>query len=291
MAKFDYVLAKTMDDAVRLLNEPDIRSIPLAGGTDIYVAIRVNPIWFDRLVDIQRILELNEVSMENDEVKIGAAVTFSHAIKNPILQKTAPFLVEACKTIGGPAVRNCGTFGGNVSNAAACADSLPALVCLEAVAHLRSSKGQRQVKVEDLVTGPHQTQIEPGELLTHFTFKAPPDSAKSCFIKIGRRKAQSISRLSIAVIGTVDAAGLVDYVHVCPGAAVATPVLFPKVEDVLLGKKPDKETITAAADRLVADMIESTGRRWSTEYKEITLKAIAERSLTKIFLEDGHHVN
>jgi len=291
MAKFDYVLAKTMDDAVRLLNEPDLRSIPLAGGTDIYVAIRVNPIWFDRLVDIQRIPELNEVSMENDEVKIGAAVTFSHAIKNPILQKTAPFLVEACKTIGGPAVRNCGTFGGNVSNAAACADSLPALVCLEAIAHLRSSKGQRQVKVEDLVTGPHQTQIEPGELLTHFTFKAPPDSAKSCFIKIGRRKAQSISRLSIAVIGTVDAAGLVNYVHVCPGAAVATPVLFPKVEDVLLGKKPDKETITAAADRLVADMIESTGRRWSTEYKEITLKAIAERSLTKIFLEDGHHVN
>jgi CO/xanthine dehydrogenase FAD-binding subunit len=291
MAKFEYVLAKTMDDAVRLLNEPDIRSIPLAGGTDVYVALRVNPVWFDRLVDIRRIPELNEISIEGDQFKLGAAVTFSHAIKNPILQRVAPFLVEACKTIGGPAVRNCGTFGGNVSNAAACADSLPSLVCLEAVAHLRSTKGERQLKVEDLVTGPHQTQIEPGELLTHFTFKVPPENARSCFIKIGRRKAQSISRLSIAVIGTVDAAGMVDYIRVCPGAAVATPVRFPKVEDVLLGKKPDKETITAAADQLVADMIESTGRRWSTEYKEITLKAIAERSLTKIFLEDGYHVN
>jgi CO/xanthine dehydrogenase FAD-binding subunit len=291
MAKFEYVLAKTMDDAVRLLNEPDIRSIPLAGGTDVYVALRVNPVWFDRLVDIRRIPELNEISIEGDQFKLGAAVTFSHAIKNPILQRVAPFLVEACKTIGGPAVRNCGTFGGNVSNAAACADSLPSLVCLEAVAHLRSTKGERQLKVEDLVTGPHPTQLDPGELLTHFTFKVPPENARSCFIKIGRRKAQSISRLSIAVIGTVDAAGLVDYVRVCPGAAVATPVLFPKVEDVLLGKKPDKETITAAADQLVADMIESTGRRWSTEYKEITLKAIAERSLTKIFLEDGYHVN
>jgi CO/xanthine dehydrogenase FAD-binding subunit len=291
MAKFEYVLAKTMDDAVRLLNEPDIRSIPLAGGTDVYVALRVNPVWFDRLVDIRRIPELNEISIEGDQFKLGAAVTFSHAIKNPILQRVAPFLVEACKTIGGPAVRNCGTFGGNVSNAAACADSLPSLVCLEAVAHLRSTKGERQLKVEDLVTGPHQTQIEPGELLTHFTFKVPPENARSCFIKIGRRKAQSISRLSIAVIGTVDAAGVVDYIRVCPGAAVATPVRFPKVEDVLLGKKPDKETITAAADQLVADMIESTGRRWSTEYKEITLKAIAERSLTKIFLEDGYHVN
>jgi CO/xanthine dehydrogenase FAD-binding subunit len=291
MAKFEYVLAKTMDDAVRLLNEPDIRSIPLAGGTDVYVALRVNPVWFDRLVDIRRIPELNEISIEGDQFKLGAAVTFSHAIKNPILQRVAPFLVEACKTIGGPAVRNCGTFGGNVSNAAACADSLPSLVCLEAVAHLRSTKGERQLKVEDLVTGPHQTQIEPGELLTHFTFKVPSENARSCFIKIGRRKAQSISRLSIAVIGTVDAAGVVDYIRVCPGAAVATPVRFPKVEDVLLGKKPDKETITAAADQLVADMIESTGRRWSTEYKEITLKAIAERSLTKIFLEDGYHVN
>jgi CO/xanthine dehydrogenase FAD-binding subunit len=291
MAKFDYVLAKTKDDAVRLLNEPDIRSIPLAGGTDVYVALRVNPVWFDRLVDIRRIPELNEISIEGDQFKLGAAVTFSHAIKNPILQRVAPFLVEACKTIGGPAVRNCGTFGGNVSNAAACADSLPSLVCLEAVAHLRSTKGERQLKVEDLVTGPHQTQIEPGELLTHFTFKVPPENARSCFIKIGRRKAQSISRLSIAVIGTVDAAGMVDYIRVCPGAAVATPVRFPKVEGVLLGKKPDKEAITAAADQLVADMIESTGRRWSTEYKEITLKAIAERSLTKIFLEDGYHVN
>jgi CO/xanthine dehydrogenase FAD-binding subunit len=291
MAKFEYVLAKTMDDAVRLLNEPDIRSIPLAGGTDVYVALRVNPVWFDRLVDIRRIPELNEISIEGDQFKLGAAVTFSHAIKNPILQRVAPFLVEACKTIGGPAVRNCGTFGGNVSNAAACADSLPSLVCLEAVAHLRSTKGERLLKVEDLVTGPHQTQIEPGELLTHFTFKVPSENARSCFIKIGRRKAQSISRLSIAVIGTVDAAGVVDYIRVCPGAAVATPVRFPKVEDVLLGKKPDKETITAAADQLVADMIESTGRRWSTEYKEITLKAIAERSLTKIFLEDGYHVN
>ncbi len=291
MAKYDYVLAKSLDHAVELLNESGIRSIPLAGGTDIYVAIRVNPVWFDRLVDIRRIPELNKVSLDKDQVKFGAAVTFSHAIKNPILLKVAPFLVEACKTIGGPAVRNCGTFGGNVSNAAACADSLPSLVCLEAVAHLCSPKGQRQVKVENLVKGPHETQIETGELLTHFTFQVPPKNAKSCFIKIGRRKAQSISRLSIAVIGAVNPAGMVDYIRVCPGAAVATPVRFPQVEAVLLGKKPNKESITAASEQLVADMIQSTGRRWSTEYKEITLKAIAERSLTKIFLEDGHHVN
>ncbi len=291
MAKFDYVIAKTMDDAIHLLNETDIRSIPLAGGTDIYVALRVNPLWFDRLVDIRRIPEMSLISQNGDQISLGAAVTFSHAIQNPILQKAAPFLVEACKTIGGPAVRNCGTFGGNVSNAAACADSLPALICLEAVAHLRSPKGERRMKVEDLVSGPHETLIEKGELLTHFTFKVPPAHAKSCFIKIGRRKAQSISRLSIAVIGTVDQAGVVDYVRICPGAAVAKPMLFPEVQALILGKQPGVEIIETAADQLVAEMIQRTGRRWSTEYKEVTLKAITERALKKIFLEDGQHAN
>lgn len=291
MAKFDYVMAKTMDEAVHLLNETDVRSIPLAGGTDIYVELRVNPLWFDRLVDVRRIPEMSEISLFGDEVSLGAAVSFTHGIQNPVLQTTAPFLVEACKTIGGPAVRNSGTFGGNVSNAAACADSVPPLVCLEAVAHLRSPKGERQVRVEELITGPHETQIDKGELLTHFTFKVPPAHAKSSFIKIGRRKAQSISRLSIAVIGTVDQAGVVDYVRICPGAAIAKPALFPGVQALLVGKRPDNETIIAAADQLVLEMVQSTGRRWSTEYKEITLKAIAERALKKIFLEDGQHAN
>ena len=88
-------------------------------------------------------------------------------------------------------------------------------------------------------------------------------------------------------MGTVDPEGKVDFVRICPGAAVASPIRFPNVEATLLDQTPTKELITSAADQLVAEMIESTGRRWSTEYKEVALKAIAQRSLTKIFLEDG----
>jgi len=289
MAKFDYKIAETLEDAVQLLNEPSIRSIPLAGGTDIFVAIRVNPSWFDRLVDIQRIPQLTEINQEGTQIKIGAAVTFAQAIENPLLQKNTPFLLEACKTIGGPAIRNCGTLGGNVANAAACADTIPALVCLEAIAHLQSASGNRQIPVEELLTGPHKTQINKGELLTHFTFQLPPEDAKSSFIKIGRRKAQSISRLSIAVIGKVDQDGKIDYIRLCPGAAIAKPSRFRNVEDMLMGKSPEKDLFSTVGDQLVSEMIASTGRRWSTEYKEVTLKAITERALTRIFLEEESH--
>lgn len=289
MAKFDYKLAETLEDAVHLLNEPGIRSIPLAGGTDIYVEIRVNPLWFDRLVDIQRIPELTQISQKDSQIEIGAAVTFSKAIDSPILQKSAPFLVTACKSIGGPAIQNSGTFGGNVSNAAACADTIPGLVCLEAIAHVKSSEGERQIPVEELVIGPHKTQLKHGEIITKFSFQVPPLGTKSSFIKVGRRKVQSISRLSIAVLGRTDQDQKIDLIRICPGAAVAKPVRFRNVEALLLGKRPEKDLFTEAGQKLVEEMIASTGRRWSTEYKEITLAAITERALKIVFPEVEHH--
>ncbi|MCC6147856.1 MAG: FAD binding domain-containing protein [Anaerolineaceae bacterium] len=286
MSNYDYAIAQTIEDAVSLLNEPGKRSIPLAGGTDVFVALRVNDLWFDRLVDVGRIPEMRQIREEGGKVSLGGAVQFKQAVENPTLRERVSFLSAACESIGGPAIRNAGTFGGNIANAAACADSLPALVCLEAEAHLCSAKGERVVPVEELVTAPHKTQIEHGELITHITFTLPPKKARSCFIKIGRRKAQSISRLSIAVIGTLDEDGIIDYVRICPGAAVATPVRFRNVEQTLIGKRPGKELFAAAGDQLVAEMIESTGRRWSTPYKEVALKTIAERALANIFLQD-----
>ena len=289
MAKFDYKLAETLDDAVQLLNEPGIRSIPLAGGTDIYVEIRVNPLWFDRLVDIQRIPELTQITKNGSQIEIGAAVTFTKAIESPILQESSPFLVSACKSIGGPAIQNSGTFGGNVSNAAACADTIPGLICLEAIAHLKSAEGERQIPVEELVTGPHKTQLNKGEMITKFSFQIPPEGAKSSFIKVGRRKVQSISRLSIAVLGRTDQDQKIDTIRICPGAAVSKPMRFRNVEAFLLGKPPEKDLFKEAGQKLVEEMIASTGRRWSTEYKEVTLAAITERALENVFPEVENH--
>ena len=73
---------------------------------------------------------------------IGAAASFSEIIDSPLVRETAPLLVEACHSVGAPQIRNMGTLGGNVANAAACADSLPALVCLDATAHALTPDGR-----------------------------------------------------------------------------------------------------------------------------------------------------
>ena len=184
--------------------------------------------------------------------------------------------------MGGPQVRNAGTLGGNVANAAVCADSLPPLVCLGAVAHLRSAQGERQMPVSELVTGPHRTQIGPGELLTHFSFDLPPEHVRSHFIKIGRRKALSSSRLSMAAMGGLDGEGRVDFVRLTPGAAVSNTIPFPCAEEVLRGQRPEAALLAAAGERVAAKMIELTGVRWSTGYKEVAIKALTERALRHV---------
>jgi CO/xanthine dehydrogenase FAD-binding subunit len=281
MPRFDYVRAGSVAEALALLAAPGLTSRPLAGGTDVLVYVRHEKPPFDRLVDISRVPEMKVIERRGDEIVVGAAVTFTEAAESALLRETAGCLVEACLTVGGPAIRNAGTLGGNVVNAAACADSLPPLACLDTVAHLRSLAGARALPVSALIEGANRTAIQPGELLTHFTFAAPPTGVRHAFTKLGRRNAQAISRLSMAAIGRLDERGRVDYVRLSPGAAMPTPRRFPEVEGMLVGQLPTDELLAAAGARTAEVMIAVTGRRWSTEYKEVAIQALAERTLRR----------
>jgi CO/xanthine dehydrogenase FAD-binding subunit len=285
MPRFDYVRAHSVAEAIELLGDPGHVSRPLAGGTDVLVSIRHEKPPFDRLVDISRVPEMKAIERRGDEIVVGAAVTFSEAAESTLLQEVAACLVEASLTVGGPAIRNAGTLGGNVINAAACADSVPALVCLDAVAHLRSLAGQRQLPVSELIEGANCTAIQPGELLTHFTFPLPPAAVRQAFIKLGRRNAQAISRLSMAALGRLDAHGCVDFVRLSPGAATPRPCRFVEVEAMLLGHAPTDDLLAAAGARTAEVMIGGAGRRWSTEYKEVAIQALAERTLRRVLVE------
>jgi len=281
--KFDYVRAGSVGEAVDLLNDPAYSSQPLAGGTDVLVYLHHQKQLYNRLVDISLLPELKILEREGDVIILGAGVTFTAVIESEILQAATPFLVEACRAVGGPQIRNMGTIGGNVVNAAACADSLPVLVCLDAVAHLRGPDGERQLPVSELVVKPNRTELNAGELLTHFTFDAPPPGVKTAFIKVGRRKAQAISRLTMAAMGRLKAGGIVDLVRITPGAATPQTVRFTQAEQLLLGHSPTDENLKAVARQVTDTMIEITGRRWSTEYKEPVIAVLAERALRRVF--------
>jgi len=281
--RFDYVRPATVAEATRLLTDPGHTCRVLAGGTDLMVHLHHHAPNFDRIIDISLLPELKRIDRQGETINLGSAVTFAEITESDLLGQAAPFMVEACYQVGGPQIRNMGTLGGNVVNAASCADGLPALVCLDAQVHLTGARGERQLPIADFMLKPGHTRIEPDEILTHFSFSAPPPGAKTAFVKLGRRNAQAISRLVITAIGRVDAAGLIDFARLTPGAATPRIVRFTAAEDLLLGQRPTAQLLAEAGRQVADTMIGITGRRWSTEFKEPAIAALTEQTLRRIF--------
>lgn len=285
LSKFEYIRPGNIYEAIQCLNDPRYNNRILSGGTDLMVALRGGATNFNRVVDVSRIPAVKVIEKEGQQITLGAGVTFSEIIESDLLNQEVPFLVEASKLVGSPQIRNLGTIGGNVANAASCADSLPVLLCLDAVAHLSSSETNRQIPVSQMVTAPNRTMIQSGELLTHFTFISLPIGVITVFLKLGRRNAQAISRLTVAAVGGVDSQGCINLARIAPGAATPVPCRLQEVEKTLLGEPPTSDLFAKAAQQAADVIIAISGRRWSTEYKEKAVTGMMGRALTSLYLE------
>ncbi len=286
--RFSYARAESTAHAVALLNEPGVRARVLAGGTDLVLLMKEErglaaASECDRVVDITLTPELREIRRVGDRVVIGAAASFSEIIDSPAVRETAPLLVEACHSVGAPQIRNMGTLGGNVANAAACADSLPALVCLDAVVHAMTPAGELQWPVSEFVVRPNRTKLPAGALVTGLSYAVPLAGSRGVFLKLGRRNALAISRLTVAALGRVDTTGQVDEMRLVPGSATPQIRRFPKAEGHLLGQTPTVALCEEAAHIAVEEMSEITGKRWSSEFKEPALFSMVARALLQVF--------
>ena len=283
MERFGYIRANSIDEAVTLLNEPGLKSRALAGSTDILLQLRHDPHYCDRLVDISQLPELHSIEQRDGWVTIGASASFSEVMHHPLINSTAPVLAQACHTVGAVQIRNMGTLGGNVINAAACADSLPALICLDAVARFITPDGEQTMPVSQLVIRPNRTLLPAGGLLVSLSYPIPAPGSRSAFLKLGRRNAMAISRLTVAALGRLDSKGVIEEARLVTGSATPRIERLTAVENILLGQPPSAELFASAASTTVDEMVRLSGLRWSSEFKIPALTSMTIRVLEQIF--------
>jgi CO/xanthine dehydrogenase FAD-binding subunit len=283
MEQFGYCRAASVAEAIMLLNEPGFKNRPLAGSTDLILFMRNKPDIYNRVVDISLIPELHNIEQHGDQVIIGAAATFNEVLSHPLIKKTAPILADACKTVGAVQIRNMGTVGGNVANAAACADSLPALVCLNASARVLTPTEEFNWMVTELVLSPNKTRIPTGGLMVSLQYPIPHSGTRGVFLKLGRRNAMAISRLTVAALGRVDENGRIIEARFVTGSAAPQICHFQDVEASLIGQIPSPELMQAAGRLATDEMIKLSGNRWSSEFKVPALSAMTARALGRVF--------
>jgi xanthine dehydrogenase iron-sulfur cluster and FAD-binding subunit A len=284
MKAVEYISPTTIAEVCGLLSEHGTGATVLAGGTDLLIGLRRPSTKAHKLlVDISRVSELGGI-VESDGVVIKPLTTHGQLLRSEVVQEFAPLLGSAASSIGSPQVRSRGTIGGNVMNAAACADTVPPLIALGAEVTLQSKAGCRDMELASLFVKPYQTRARPDELLTGIRFRKLPPNARSAFIKLGRRNALSISRLSVAAIVQLDTHGKIADARIVPGAAFPTWKRVTEAEQMLLGEKPGEKLFAAAGWKVSEQMIKETGRRWSTEYKEPVIAVLVRRALEQCAL-------
>jgi len=275
-----YTSATSIAEACAILAREPGRVSILAGGTDLLLEWRRRPDKVPEVIlDLSRIAELRGIDEANGGLVVGPLATHAELLGSESLQRFAPLLAVAAGTVGSPQIRSRGTIGGNLMNAAACADTVPPLVALGALVTLQSASGSRRMKLADLFVKPYQTRARPDELLTGIHFPKLSDRARSTFLKLGRRNALAISRLSVAAILEFDSAGAITEARIVPGAAFPTWQRVTVAEAMLAGEKPSAKLFAGAGRKVAEEMVKETGRRWSTEYKEPVLAVLVRRAL------------
>lgn len=290
MIDYQLLRAHSLEEVLEILDERDNVEI-LAGGTDLLVDLHHNDKKFDEidfLLDITDVAELKGIKLGSKKGEIGSLTTHAEIIADQKLQEKLPFVAAAAQSIGSTQIRNRATIGGNLANAAACADSFSPLIALGAELILRSKGGARRVLLEDFVKYPYHTIIEDNELLEKIVFKMPQGEYYSSYQKIGRRKALSISRISLTLLAEVEN-GRIKKAQVVSGAATPSPVPFRKVNQYLNGKSFAEIYSVQAGDIAAEEMVSITGERWSTPYKRPALGKLVERAVDDLLEEAGYN--
>lgn len=285
-----YYDPKSFEETLKLLDAQRREDLViLAGGTDVVPKLNTRPErsgYFDKQavsMENKKIVYLgnaglNYIKDQDGVIAIGAMTTMSEILDSPAAQRI-PVLKEALSEMAGITIRNAATIGGNIMNASPAADSVPALIVLGAKAVLASIRGQREVPVEQLFTGPGSTNIRENEILKEVL--VPVEEGSSSFMKFGRRKAESLSIVNGAAHAKMEA-GICRKAVIAIGAAAPTPLRLTSVEQMLEGETISEALIEKAAQAAAEAVSPIDDKRASGAYRKQLVEVLVKRTLTKV---------
>src|SRR6478736_6315136 len=135
---------RSLRDALKMLRDEGPLT-PLAGCTDLYVALNFGTLPDTRFLNLWRLDALRRIERRGGMLAIGALATYTDLLRSPHVRRALPMLALAAREIGGVQIQNRGTIGGNVANASPAGDTLPVLAAADAFVLLQSAAGTRRV--------------------------------------------------------------------------------------------------------------------------------------------------
>ncbi|WP_115863606.1 FAD binding domain-containing protein [Halorussus litoreus] len=291
--EFDYRRATSVEEALDLLathGDSGAETVIIAGGHGLLPEMKAREATPEVVVDVSDLDDLRGIEAgeaPDEPTVVGALTTHATLADSPVVRDSATVVSEAASAVGDTQIRNRATVGGNLVEAHPAADLPAAMVAADATLALVGRDGERTVPAEEFFRGDGDTAVEDGdpaiendELLTEIRVPSAP-AAGGAYAK----KTHPAS--GFALVGVAASVAVTDWTvtaaRVVASGATSAPARLRSVEDALVGRSADRDTITdateGAGDELDADEVRSDATA-SAAFRTHLLSSYAERALT-----------
>jgi carbon-monoxide dehydrogenase medium subunit len=238
-AAFDYEVASSLDDAIRLLGQSEDAKL-LAGGHSLLPLMKLRFAQPSLLIDIGRLADLSYVRGDGDRIAIGALTRHHDVETSPLLRQECAILADTASQVGDPQVRHRGTIGGSVAHGDPASDLPTVLLALDAELVVQGTGGERTIAAADFFTGFLETALGADEVLTEIRVRKLGGNGAT-YLKFNRR-AQDWATVAVAAVASNGSAS-VALTNMGP-----TPLRASGVEDALASGAGASQAAEKAAD-------------------------------------------
>ena len=245
-ANFDYVRVSTIKEACQALKDGGEDARIIAGGQTLVPLMAMRLARPNLLIDINGVEELAGIRIDDGYLVIKARTRQADTLTSDVVKKELPLLAEALTHVGHTQTRNRGTVGGSLVNADPSAEIPLIAQTLEAIIIVQSSRGRRSVKARDFFESAMATTLMPDECLVEVCF--PINSIENTgfgFHEVSIRDSD-YALAAAAAQTTLDRSGNCKKLDVGICGASPAPLRLAALEEMLIGKKLDSETIKQA---------------------------------------------
>lgn len=275
---FDYVAAKSLDEATSQLAKYGDDAKVLAGGQSLVPMLNFRLARPKVLVDINGIKGLDALDLKKDgSVTIGALTRHATIEMSSAVRERHPLLTAAAKEVGHLAIRNRGTFGGSLAHADPAAEWPMIALLLDANIKTRGGSGGRTIKAKDFFVTYLTSAVEPTEVVTEVELPALPANTGWALQELCRRPGD-FALAAVAATVTVNGGKCSDARLSMCGVG-PTPMRASSAEKLLKGQALNEEAFKKAGAAAKKDCDPSNDVHASAEFRRHLVDVLTQRAL------------
>jgi carbon-monoxide dehydrogenase medium subunit len=287
MTPFELIEPASLQDAIKLIDPDDPTVRPIAGGTALMLMMKAGVFQPRRLVSLRKLDDgISGITASPDgALTIGAMTPLAVVEHSPEVARLAPVIPRIMKRLSNVRVRNVATVGGALAHGDPHMDLPPVVMALGARVRIAGADGERELPIEDLLTGYYETALKPNELIAALHIPAQ-GSHRSAYFKVTAGSADDWPALGVAV--TLDGGGnTIKSARVVVSAATPKAMRLSSVEALLAGATVTDKLLKDAGNAAAQEAEIITDVRGSAPYKRELLRVYVGRAVRAALDQSG----